>query len=386
MLKSSIRTPFSCCMAMILTTLACSIAMAESQDNNQLKNLANVPVKQRNPVPLTRTWPAAVGEAQVCTWKDDKLAAVSITIDDNTKPDHAWWMEQGEKYGYRFTWFAVTSGIGNPKAGFNGTWEDFQKLVDAGHDVQSHAATHRSRKMNLPVDEDYAQAIEHLQANLKGTKPLTLAYPGGGLPNDPAVAAQMYAGARGTRGTLNGPSPDYLDIHSTSGSQSFDVPAGQKGDWGSLKAALEPGGDKLPSRGWYCVHYHGVHYNDKWRESVEPHVIRLLDYLKEHDQQLWVGLFREMILYGQQRDTATLKTISSDSDRIVLSLTDRMFDDWYDMPLTVKVRVPESWKAIDAMQSNTKMSATLIDHEGISYALVQVVPDHGDVVLTSAAQ
>lgn len=359
---------------------------APTPSPNQLLNLATVPNTHRNKITREKQWPQAIGEMTVCTWKDDKIAAVSITIDDNTKPDHAWWIEQGQKYDMRFTWFAVTNGISGKNAGFNGTWEDFQKLVDAGHDVQSHAATHRSKSANWPADKDYSVSIEQLSQHLKGTKPLTLAYPGGGLANDPNAAATMFAGARGTRGTVNGPSPDYLDVHSTSGSRAFDIPAGEKGDFASLRAQLEPADGKGPKPCWYCVHYHGVQYNTKWREEVQPHVIRLLDYLKENRDKVWVGLFREIVLYGQERDTAKLNVTSSTSDRIVFELSDRMLDDWYDMPLTIKVRLPDTWENVTAQQRDQSINSRLITFENHRYALVDAVPDRGQIVLTPAGK
>ena len=367
----------------LLLAAITSITFAQDTTGNQLRNLAGISSKERNPIPRQTVWPHRAGQATVCTWKDDKLAAVTITIDDNTKPDHSWWLEQGEKYDIPLTWFAVTGGISVRNPNFTGTWEDFQKLVDAGHDVQSHAATHRSKKANWPVDKDYRVSIDHLTANLKGTQPLTLAYPGGGLPNDPAVAATMFAGARGTRGTVNSASPDYLDVHSCSGSRSFDVPKGERGDFASLVAKLQPGHGKDPIPCWYSVHYHGVHYNAKWRDKIEPHAIRLMQYISDNRDLIWPTFFRHAVLYGQQRDTATLKTVSSTADEFTIELTDRMYDAWYDSPLTIKVRLPQNWPNIQATQAGNPINVKVVEHEKAMYALVDAIPDRGLIALTA---
>ena len=29
------------------------------------------------------SWPSSPGDAEICMWKDDKLAPVSVTVDDN---------------------------------------------------------------------------------------------------------------------------------------------------------------------------------------------------------------------------------------------------------------------------------------------------------------
>ena len=98
-------------------------------------NLKDTPVANRFVRPMTLVWPANPGEANICLWKDDKFAAFTITIDDNLAYDHDWWIAQGNKYGWRFTWYVCPSMINIPG---RGPWSMFQTLADLGHDVQSH--------------------------------------------------------------------------------------------------------------------------------------------------------------------------------------------------------------------------------------------------------
>lgn len=360
---------------------------ARAGEENQLRNLAGVPVTERNPVALDLLWPTEVGQAVVCLWKDDKLAAFSITIDDNTKPDHAWWLEQGKKYRFRFTWFVITKALMEEKnPGFTGTWADFQALAAEGHDIQSHSVTHRSKELNVPVADDYSQAIDHIQTNIPGAPCLTLAYPGGGLPNDPAVAAQYYAGARGTVAVPNGPSPNYLEVTSVGSADQAFIEPGQPRSWASLLGLVERH-EKNPAkyRGWYCMHFHGVQWNEKSRETILPPLVKLLDHVKEQESKFWVAPFREVILYGQERDTAHLSSARSGNGEIRFTLTDRMYDAWYDFPLTIKVRIPNEWATVRAIQGEKPLTSTVVEHAGQKYALIGAVPDRGEVVVTSAA-
>ncbi len=49
------------------------------------KQLGSLPRCESPRFELTeRVWPAEVHKPHVCLWKDDALAAVSITVDDNT--------------------------------------------------------------------------------------------------------------------------------------------------------------------------------------------------------------------------------------------------------------------------------------------------------------
>ena len=79
-----------------------------------------------------RVWPQNHGEAHVCLWKGDRYAAASASIDDNIVEDHAWWKQQGETYGFVFTWFIMPYQLN--AAG----WESFRDLHAAGHDLQIH--------------------------------------------------------------------------------------------------------------------------------------------------------------------------------------------------------------------------------------------------------
>jgi hypothetical protein len=364
----------------IVASVLCAQASPAAED---LSNLAGVPPTERNPVAPDLVWPEEVGQADVCLWKDDKVAAFTVTIDDNTKPDHAWWLEQGRTYGFRFTWFVVTDGLVEGKnPGWNGTWADFQALVDAGHDVQSHSVTHRSKTSALSPADDYAPSIRHIEENLRGVRCLTLAYPGGGLPNDREVAAQFFAGARGTRGLINPPSPDYLDTCSIGSPAATLTQPGEKGDWASLRGVAE----KHPAmpksyRGWYCMHFHGVAWNDKLKSEVAPKAIEVFDYVKAREDKFWMALFREVVLYGQERDTARLAVTQVAASEIRFTLSDRMRDDWYDYPLTVKVRVPDDWAGVAATQAEREVSARLIEHGGRRFALVEAVPDRGETRL-----
>lgn len=357
-----------------------------AEESQQLKNLAHVPLEQRNPVAKEKVWPSEIGQADVCLWKDDKVAAFTLTIDDNTKPDHAWWLEQGKKYGFRFTWFVITENLmSGQRPTFSGTWADFQTLLDHGHDVQSHTLTHRNKVLNVPVEEDYAQSQKQIDENLKGTRCLTLAYPGGGLPNDPAVAEKFFAGARGGRGLLNQPSPNYLETNSMSGPASTFGDPGERTCWATILGVVEKDPRVLKNyRSWYCIHLHGVQVNEESKQKVVPPLLKLLDYVKQHEDGFWVALFREVILYGQERDTARIQVTSADQGQIRMKLTDRMYDEWYDFPLTIKVRVPNGWNGVWAAQGGKDISARLLSHEGKNYALVQAVPDRGEVLLQPA--
>lgn len=345
------------------------VSVAAEPVDRQLRNL---PAPDGPRFKLTdRVWPASIGEAHVCLWPDDKLAAVTIGIDDNCAPDHAFWVELGERTGYRFTWFVITAAVGN-EGPFFGTWDGFRELLEAGHDVQSHTVTHLNPKRGFAGDleADYRDSAVHLDEKLGPDPARVLAFPGGKNRdlNDPAVAAPFYMAVRGVQGTVNRANrTNYLRTSSIGGLKISEP------RWANLEGLINP--ESRLYRGWYSCHYHLL--KDKSREDL----LKAIDWLQAHDAEVWVGLWKDAAMYGQQRDTAELETLEASDERIRISLTDRMDDSRFTIPLTVKVRVPDGWSVVTLTQQAQQTELTSIEHAGGRYVLAPVVPDAGEAVL-----
>jgi hypothetical protein len=330
-----------------------------------------------------REWPKQFGEASLCLWKHDALAALSITVDDNSGPDHTWWLEMGDTHGLKVTWFIITSAIGNS---FSGPWENYRNLVARGHDVQSHSVTamHPDRPGWKDVESEFSDSQKAIEANIPGVRCLTFAYPGGGDERTvkskselTALAAKYYIGARGRPGINAANTIHYHRVSSISGRINYGDAKHAVMD---MKHCLEKSGSpRLASlyRGWYVCHFHLLKPADK--ETLQKPFALVAEKVKSGE--LWMGLFREVCLYAQERDTAQLTVEAVKPEKITFVLTDKVDDARFDFPLTVKIRLDESWKSVKATQANKEQTTRLVTHEGSVFALVEVVPDRGNVVL-----
>lgn len=356
-----------------------SAGLLFGQTENQKMVLFGKPDKPRFELKDVQ-WPEKVGEASVCLWKNDAVAAFSITIDDNCAPDHAWWLETGKKYGIPLTWFVITERI-NGKSSFDGTWDNFRKLVDAGHDVGSHTARHLHTEDPgwKDIEAEYAGSKKAIEDNIKGHKALVLAYPGAPHPelNNPVIAAKYYIGCRGSTGGLNMANKIVYDNTADIAGLHIDD---SRSESQNLLTAVEKGKAKNPQlyRSWYCCHFHAV------KPENRDQLTKPLEYVasKVQSGELWAGLFRDVVMYGQERDTASLDIQSVSKDKIVLRITDTMDDSIFNYPLTVKVRLDSSWKTVEAVQNSGKVDCRFVTNNGNNYALIQVVPDKGDAVIT----
>jgi peptidoglycan/xylan/chitin deacetylase (PgdA/CDA1 family) len=353
-------------------------------DENQLMTLGASPKGGRFEL-KDITWPENPGDAEVCLWKDDKYAAASITIDDNCKPDHDWWLEQCKKNDIKVTWFVITGGVGGSNAGFSGEWEDFQKLIDAGCAVESHSSNHKrsSKESDEFARKIFAESQYDLNTKLKGNKCFTIAYPYG--DGNAKIAGEYFIAARGTSGQIsNANSINYLNTSKGAISQGFInvLLTGNTGEEYGPKWLNKL--DQSNKRGWITPLYHYVPNGNTPeekkanKERAEKEVANLASY----KDQIWIDTFPAVALYGQERDSSIL-TSKLDENKITMNLTDRMRDDIFDVPLTIKVRLPDSWKGVKAIQNGKDIQATFVSHENQPYALVYGVPDKGEIEIVN---
>ena len=351
----------------------------EAAGQPKLNCLTAKPEKPRFEI-TDKVWPAEYGQAHLCLWNDDRLAAFSFTIDDNGAPYHQWWIEQGNKYNFRATWFAISGRMTG--GGFWGTPDHWKKLKELGHDVQSHTVTHLNYETPgwKGINWEYAESIREIKTCLPGHKVVALAYPGGKMTkmNSREIAAKYFIAARGTVGTLN--TANQIDYFSINASGGIHVREDDKGIWGNIRNLLDKSRYRgRQYRGWAVHLAHGV--KAKQREQLAP----IFEFIKENRDKLWVGLFADVVRYGQQRDTATLKVTKTDDKEIRFTLTDRVDDALFDFPLTVKVRLADSWAAVTATQNGKPIEAKLVEHNGGRFTLVKAVPDRGEVTLRPSA-
>lgn len=221
--------------------------------------------------------------------------------------------------------------------------------------------------------------IALIEANIPGHRCLALAYPMGA--GNYAIASDYFIAARGTSGVPGAASG--MDYMNTS------IGSGQEDAVNAVLGRPVTGVKWLASpnfrRGWLQPLSHGA--NDM-RPGATPATGALktrgeIENLARNRDQIWIELFVTVAKYAQERDSATLRTVTSEAGAIQLSLTDLMKDNVFDQPLTLKVRLPDAWTSVKATQGGSAIPASMVTHEGKPFALVEGIPDRGNIALTS---
>lgn len=372
----------------LATCLLAACAALGAADIAPAKGLFNLgsgkPAAPRFPL-TDRTWPAQPGEAALCLWRDDKFAAYSVSIDDNCASDVPWWLEQATAHGVPLTWFVITGGIDDPKAykPQTGTWDLWKQVIAAGHAVESHSVLHWHgfQDDGTPPGgwQGYDWECTASQASIAagtGREARFYAYAGGKAApkhNDATVAIRHYLACRGGTGINRPDSIDYSMVMGMSRATWNDP----KSPWCDPTQILARDPKAKYFRGWACPFLHFV-----GKPEGKEAALQVLAFAKDNAAELWVGLFGDVARYGQERDTATLAVAESTPERIAFDLADRMDDALYDLPLTVKVRLPPAWSGATASQGGREAAVRVVERDGARYALVEAVPDRGRCVLT----
>lgn len=330
-------------------------------------------------------WPATHGAGSVCLWGDDRFAAVSITIDDNNTPDFPFWQQVSADNGWKLTWFVIVTpylwdiynNVPGSNTGYYGTALQFKTLYDEGHEVELHGS---AGSMNDLSDVDYedhvVRSINHLESVI-GNKITTFAYPSGevdrgdGTKSFLTIAGNHLISARGTSG---GATPvtnqDYLQTKSMGTASNLD-PA--TSNWAKMEQ--KPVNLKYSAyRGWAVCLFHKV--------QNQTETLTTMNFIKagENAGKYWVKPYSHVARYAQERESSTLGVTAVSASKIAFTLTDRMHDGIFNVPLTVKFRT-NGWTGAVARQNGNPVPVRMVTNAGANYALVDAVPDQGPVEL-----
>ena len=320
--------------------------------------------------------PESVGSAEVLVWKDDKTAAATITVDDNHAEEMDWWIEQAAKYNARITWFAigVNIGTGHPVVG---SWADFQKVLDAGHDVQSHSYTHL-HDTNLTSVAEYTNNIALIEGHLPGHKVVAIAYPGGALKCKCTAreAMKYHIGARGANTFINEAGKINYQSAASSHGESPVLDPSNRYYLGNLVNKESP--YPIYYRGWNCHHSHNLLAGEAIGNSYREGVLTLMSFYATNN--VWMTGFSDVLKYGQERDTASIETKVNTNGRVVLDLKDHMDDSIFDYPLSLVLRVPDAWTVSARVVQGTATNVVSVRTSGdVRSIMFDAIPDRGEI-------
>ncbi|OGC02670.1 hypothetical protein A2V82_15815, partial [candidate division KSB1 bacterium RBG_16_48_16] len=230
----------------------------------------------------------------VCSWYGNKKAAYTIAFDD-TKPNH---------YKISAVELAKRNMVGTFNINTQGVydWKPWRSLHRQGHEIASHSYSHPDlttlTAMEL-VNEFYLSKRD-IMNNIPEIQEVTsFTYPYG-LSNDITrqIVLQYYDSARGASG-LNP-----ATIQSEQFARLKGVGVYHPFNMDSVNAKVD---EAIEHNLWIIVYFHAVTYREE-NYTTCPYAafINHLDFVKSHEDDLWIATQRDVVKYIKTRQKVVL--------------------------------------------------------------------------------
>jgi peptidoglycan/xylan/chitin deacetylase (PgdA/CDA1 family) len=279
-------------------------------------------------------------------------------------------------------------------SGFEGardfvTWDELKALAARGHEIASHTITHP--RLAVLDEANLAYELEKSQQEILervGPKhTFSVECPYG--TEDERVVERALARYPASRNRMPEPFLEELNRSSEADPAASRKPYVQ---WqrGALTkttgATMKSWVDRILQRDniWLVLVFHGVD-GIGWEPKTGAELKEYFGYLKARESQLWVATFQDVTKYMREREHSRVET-SRRGDTIEVTLGHDLDRTLYDLPLTLRTRVPSAWSAVEARQGSRVERAALSRSGGAAHATFQAVPNAGPVVLVDAGK
>lgn len=310
---------------------------------------------------------AAPGDASIATWKNNKTAALSFTIDDGIQGPT-------EKFQAAFSSHNVkgTFSINNYQQYWTVPWSTIQQLAQSGHEIANHTSSHvAATSANFSTE---VVAFNTTLQTQSGVKPVTFIYPFGTTNADvkTMLASSGFISARGV-----------IDAHESK------TPS----DWYNLKTKVVASGqtantwnpwvDQVLSSGGWCIElWHNVDNEGQWANVSGSEMTSHVAYAAGKSN-LWIETLAGVTKYAKERDVANVQVTGKSTEEYTFTLTDPLENTTYNAPITVMIEV-SGWSFASATQNGQSIEASVTTIGGVPYALVNAIPDAGTVTVVKS--
>lgn len=274
---------------------------------------------------------------RIANYKDDKAGAISYTFDDGLREHYTLVAPQLEKYGFRGTFWINGAVVNeNEKALADTTrvsWANLKEMADAGHEISNHSWSHPNMK-RLSLEEISIEIERNDSAIFActGILPRTFCYPYNAR-ND-TVLAMASANRVDTR------------------TRQFSV--GGKSTSENLEKKVN---ELIKKKEWGITMTHGITYG--YDKFTDPQIYwDHLRKVKVREDSIWVGTFREVAAYINERKAVTYDIVPTKTGCKVtpyITLNQEIFTE----PLTAVIERPDVRK-ISVRQQGKKLKTRIL--------------------------
>jgi hypothetical protein len=310
---------------------------------------------------------AHFGEPEVLKFRDGKTGAFSMVFDDSMLSQADTAIPLVNARGLVGTFF-VNPGTERYRQRKE-TWEEICPAF--GHELANHTWRHEGAKDLEEADFEIGESSRHIWRLYPHRSKLLVFARGGGTTWGPsrdeiAEIMEKYLLVRRPRST---------SISDEGGTAAEITTYPQRA---------------IDEQTWVAVHFHGI--GGEWISTNAQAFVTLLDFLVAHRDQLWIAGETAGYKYEQEYravkrialsdPTDTAFAIFLECDPSKVATFGRPFTEVYDEPLSVRVRVPGSWRHFEVAQGTATHQGETIEIEGQRYVQFGMLPNADPAVVT----
>jgi len=262
------------------------------------------------------------------------------------------------------------------------TWEEIEKIAGNGHEFGSHTITHPRLAVldeaNLKYELEGSR--EDIISNLGLAHTFSAECPYG--TEDERVMEYAHQVYPALRNRMPAPYLNELNRWNDADPGTFD---GEYVQWQRgphtdtpmdlMKSWIDT--CLVNNNIWLVLVFHGVE-GIGWEPKTKEELTTYFSYIKDHEDDLWVGTFADVTKYVRERMNTTVSAVMGE-DSIEVNLESNLDPGIYNLDLTLETIIPDHWESVRVLQDGEELPYTRSwDQDGTS-VIYKANPKRGSV-------
>ncbi len=306
-------------------------------------------------------------KAKICTWKNNKKAALTIAFDDARQSHYQIAGIELKSRAMVGTFYLNTKNIHD--------WTPWQNLFNEGNEIASHTWSHcKSTELTEPnLHFEIMMAKQQILSNVYGIKDVpSFAYPYG--DHNESVRSIVMAYHESARG-------DWGINDSSLSDEEFGMLKGI-----GVYAQNEPAllndflSETITRKGWMITYFHSVNKDEQaTEESIPLSLFRvILDSIQSVQDSLWIGTQGQIVSYMKLRDSSQLMNRVVNKDLIEINLQGNFSSILRRSELSFIINLPSNWAGSTLILSYKNKKIIDICFEAKDTLIYNIIP--GDIL------